>query len=101
MATRCFGRAFFAGAAALPLLFSLRRAVDFAAALRAGDVFRAAFLLAARAAGFLDFFLAMMLSLRFSERRVAQAALCRGGKAKACPPLRKEVGTALSRLCPS
>jgi hypothetical protein len=41
----------------------LRRAVDLAGALRAGDFFCAAFLVAARAAGFFDFLVAMMLSL--------------------------------------
>jgi hypothetical protein len=58
MATRCFGRAFFAGAGVLPLLFSLRRAVDLAAALR-GDFFCADDFVAARAVGFLAFFLAI------------------------------------------
>src|SRR5581483_4268404 len=62
MATCCFGRTRLTGAAALPL--SLRRAWDFAAVFRAGalravDFFWAALLAAARAAGFLDFFLAM------------------------------------------
>ena len=49
-------------AGAPPLLFSLRRAVDLAA-LRAGDFFCALVFAAARAAGFLDFFVAMELSL--------------------------------------
>src|SRR6185312_4710417 len=63
MATRCLGRVRLTGAAAVPLLFSLRRAVDFPAALPAGDFFCAAFLVAARDAGLFDFFLAMMPSL--------------------------------------
>src|ERR1700722_10070902 len=65
MATCCFGRARLAGAAALPLLFNFRRAFDLAAAFRVDDFFRADVfaavrdLAAARAAGFLDFFLAI------------------------------------------
>src|ERR1700759_3482152 len=74
MAMRCFGRARFAGIAALPLLASLRGAVDLAPALRAGDflraeVFRADALDAvralapARATGFFDFFLSLFFAI--------------------------------------
>src|ERR1700677_616839 len=65
MATRCFGRARLTGAAALPLLLSLRRAVGLAATLRADDFFCAVFLVAvrdlaaAREAGFFVFLLAI------------------------------------------
>ena len=48
-----------AGAGVLPLLASFLRAVDLAAALRAGDFFCAADLAAARAAGFFAFLLAI------------------------------------------
>src|SRR6185312_981613 len=84
MATRCFGRAFFAGADALPLLFSLRRAVDamdLAAALR-GDFFCAADFVAARAAGFLVFLLAIVLSPSFGEHSLSRKRFRRMGKAK-------------------
>jgi hypothetical protein len=67
MAMRCLGRARFTGAGALPLLFSLRRAVGLAAAtLRAGDFFCAADFAAARAAGFLDFFVGFFLAMVLS-----------------------------------
>ena len=64
MATRCFGLARFTGAPALPLLFSFRRAVGLvAAALRAGDFFCADDFAAARAEGFLDFFVGFFFAI--------------------------------------
>src|SRR6185437_10673484 len=94
MATRCFGRAFFAGADALPLLFSLRRAVDLAAALR-GDFFCAADFVAARAAGFLVFLLAIVLSPSFGEHSLSRMRFRRMGKAKRahCHDRQARVGT--------
>src|SRR5690348_3587238 len=107
MATRCFGRAFFAGAGALPLLFSLRRAVVLvvvlAAALR-GDFFCAADFAAARAAGFFAFFLAIDALPSVRRASVSRMAFVRVGKAKRAhhreQDRRRMVGTALSRLCP-
>src|ERR1700750_3273581 len=87
MATRCFGRAFFAGAGALPLLFSLRRAVDSAAALR-GDFFCVVDFAAARAAGFLAFFLAIgVLSPLFGEQSLTQMRPRRMGRAQRNPSM--------------
>src|ERR1700722_10452781 len=92
MAMRCLGRARFTGAAALPLLFSFLRAVDLAAALRAGDFFCAAVLAAARAVGLLDFRLGFFLAIDVLPfrypKRLAQMALRRVGKGALapCPP---------------
>jgi hypothetical protein len=50
----------------------LRRAVDLAVTLRAGDFFCADVFAAARATGFLDFLLAMMLSFPFGESSLSR-----------------------------
>src|SRR5690349_98336 len=103
MATRCFGRAGLAAAEILPLLFSLRRAVDLAGALRAGDVFFAAFLLAARAAGFFDFDLAIG-ALPFVWRAMfITKESSQGGQSATCPPSNGAAGRGghgALRLCP-
>src|ERR1700688_3614077 len=107
MAMRCFGRARFAGTARALVLRSFAlidlRAVDLAAALRAGDFFWAAVLAAARAVGFfVGFFLAIdVLPYRLSEK-VSTNGTSWGGSAKRNPPPRgKNGGLRLRRTHPT